>query len=150
MDLSKPVRSIMTTTLHTIGPEQTLQAIKDIFYYYNIHHIPVLENNRLIGMVSNLDYVHALNPAKTKDEEQRNNADILKNMRVKEIMTKNVIVASPEDTIMTILELFNKNVYHAIPIMEKNKLVGIVSTQDIIYTLLNPSSGVRHIISFQA
>jgi predicted transcriptional regulator len=96
-------------------------------------------------MVSNLDYLHALNPAKTKDEEQRNNAEILKNMRVEEIMSENVIVASPEDTIRTILELFNKNVYHAIPIMEKNKLVGIITTQDIIYTLLNPPSGVRHI-----
>ncbi len=58
MNLLAPVSSIMSKDLITIGPEDTLKKVETIFQENRIHHLPVIDQGKLVGMVSSSDYLY--------------------------------------------------------------------------------------------
>ena len=58
--MNENVGSIMTTNLITVGPSDTLQTVKDILISRRIHHVPVVEEGIMVGLVSIDDLFHAL------------------------------------------------------------------------------------------
>ncbi len=138
MNLQNPISSIMTSPVKTLAPEDNLQAAKDIFVENSIHHIPVVSEEELVGILSKTDYLYFLKPIHKDSEEQYHNHIILKNYKIEEAMTKRVTWVSSSDTIKTALEIFSENLFHAIPVLDHGKLVGIITTHDIIFRMLHP------------
>ena len=69
--------------------------------------------------------------------EEHLNKVRLKNYSVEEIMTSGVATLKPSDFIRTALNIFKENLFHALPVIDDGKLVGIISSQDIIISLAN-------------
>lgn len=135
MNLLRPVSDIMTTNLLTLSPSSSIAEAAKIFKAKRIHHIPVVEVDELVGIVSKSDFLFFqrgfLNTSgDNKLEEVRMN-----NYDVKQIMTTGIAKLEPTDRINVVLEIFKVNKFHALPVVDGKKLVGIVTTFDIINML---------------
>lgn len=127
------VTTIMTKNVVCISPEQHLLDVKHIYEKKKWHHhIPVTENEKLVGMVSLIDFMYNIAGAGIRDDNK-----IYKELRVKDIMTQNPFHLTTSATIEDVAKVLAKGYYHAVPILENNKIVGIVSTADMIKFLLN-------------
>jgi len=136
IDKTATVSQIMTTNVLFVKPDDTMEKIGDIFRMNNIHHVPVIsEDGKVVGMVSHTDYhkiLHGFTLFKTEKSDEYNKA-ILRSLLVKEVMTKQVAKLNPEDNLMLAAGYFRENLFHAIPVVDKQgKLVGILSTYDML------------------
>ncbi len=143
MNLLAPISSIMTRNVITVKPDDTLKFVEDIFAKNKIHHLPVVENERLVGMVSRSDYLFFKRGFNDYNTDDRLDLFRLKSHKVRDIMTKGLAKLEPKDKLNVALEVFKKNLFHAIPIVENDKLVGILTTFDIINNLAEDKEAVN-------
>jgi len=127
----------MTTELITVSPNETIEKIKTIFDTYNIHHLPVLEDHRLVGIISKADllFFRQVEPENFTIYDRALEATRLKRYIAKDIMTRRMVKIEEDEPIRTAIALFKLNRFHALPVIKNNRLAGIVSTFDIIKTL---------------
>ncbi|MBK7224426.1 MAG: CBS domain-containing protein [Saprospiraceae bacterium] len=119
--MNENVGSIMTTNLITVGPSDTLQTVKDILISRRIHHVPVVEEGKMVGLVS-IDDLFKLNI---------NHSDY-GNTLVSTVMTKKLAKVESTDKIGTAAEVFMEHLFHALPVVDDGKLVGIVTSFDLL------------------
>lgn len=120
--MNEQLSTIMTTDVITVGPEDSLSRVKDILFDKRFHHIPVVADGKLVGIVTTFDLVK-LN--KTFDQYE--------GMKVKEIMTKKVVTLEPQEKIGAAAQIFLRHLFHGLPIIDENEnLKGIVTTHDIM------------------
>lgn len=119
--MNENVETIMIKELITLSPDDTLEQVNDIFATKNIHHLPVVDRGRLVGLVTTFDMWKIKS---TKSDYSH--------FLVKEIMTTKLAKLEPDDKIGTAAELFLVNRFHAIPVVKDGALVGLVTTFDIL------------------
>ncbi|NBC07256.1 MAG: CBS domain-containing protein [Bacteroidetes bacterium] len=133
-DTTTTVGQIMSTPVITVSPSDTMDKVQDIFRSNNIHHIPVVEDGKVVGIISNADYLrllHGFTLFKTEKSDQYNDA-ILRSLLAGEVMTRQVATLSPEDSLIMAVGFFRENLFHALPVLSDGKLVGIVTTFDLL------------------
>jgi CBS domain-containing protein len=122
------VSQIMTQDVICVTPHQKLIDVKHIYEKIKFHHhIPVTENDKLVGMVSLIDFMYRIKGAGLDD-----NNKVYHELTVMDIMSPNPYSVVPQTPIDEIAEVLAKGRYRAIPIVENEKIVGIVSTADVI------------------
>ncbi len=123
----------MTKNVVCVSPQQKILDVKHIYEKRKFHrHIPVIENNKLVGMVSLIDFMYNIGKAGLDD-----NNKVYNELTVKDIMTFNPYALPSNSSIEEVALKLSKGEYHAIPIIEEEKVVGIVSTVDIIQFFLD-------------
>ncbi|MEY3366959.1 MAG: hypothetical protein RI973_114 [Bacteroidota bacterium] len=127
----------MSKNLLVVTPDDSVQVAKEIFEKHNIHHIPVVKYKSIVGMVSKSDFLHFLHGFKGNDMDKFIDETRLRSWRVEEIMTKGLAKIDSAEPIRNVLEVFLVNRFHAIPIVDNEELVGIVTTFDIIKAVAN-------------
>ena len=135
MDKSTTVGQIMTTKVICVRPDDTMDKVQDIFRKNNIHHIPVVDEGKVKGIISKGDYLkllHGFTLFKTQKSEEYNDA-ILRSLLAREVMTRQVAMLNPDDTLEMAAGYFRENLFHALPIIDEGgRLVGIVTTYDLL------------------
>jgi len=133
MKANKPIRSIMTTELVTVSPETTAREVKDLFDKNSFHHLPVVApGNKLQGIISRKDvakvaYVLSLRTSgKTYSEKE------YKRLTASDLMTQYPLSLDPDDTIGLAADIFLANKFHALPIIDDDELIGLVTTHDLL------------------
>lgn len=128
------IKDAMTTQVLAVAPDDLMEKVRDIFEHYNIHHIPVVKHQQVVGMVSREDYFRVINGFMHRsDKNDSYNDALLRSLLVEEVMSQHVITLTPEDPLAQAADVFRKNAFHAIPIVaEHNILVGIITTYDLI------------------
>ena len=127
------IRNIMTKNVVCVSPSQSLLDVKHIYEKKAFHHhIPVTDQGKLVGMVSLVDFMYNIGGAGINDDN-----NIYNELKVKDIMTTKPYCLTTTATINDVAQVLSKGRYHAIPILENNAIVGIVSTADIIKHFLN-------------
>jgi len=115
------VSDIMTRHVISVGPETTLAAIAKVMIDNDIGCVLVMEENKPIGIITERDIVKAVsqkqNPLKVK---------------AKDIMSSPLITITPDATISEASRKMAKHKIERLPVMLGNKLVGIITTRDII------------------
>lgn len=136
MNILDPVSTIMTTHVITVSPTDTLKEVKEKFDSKRIHHLPVVEYKKIIGIISKTDFMYFLRGFTNNQTDEFINDSRLSAYQAKDIMTKGLAKVEPDDRINVALEVFKENLFHAIPVVgEDNELVGIVTTYDVIRAL---------------
>jgi CBS domain-containing protein len=133
-DITTTVGQIMSTPVITVAPDDTMKKVQDIFRMNNIHHIPVTVDGKVVGIISKSDYLrllHGFTLFKTEKSTEYNDA-IMRSLLVDEVMTKQVATLEPEDTLEIAAGFFRENLFHALPVVSKGRLVGIITTFDLI------------------
>jgi len=130
------VGRIMHTSLVTVLPETLLTKAKDIIAEKRINHLLVVDKNgELIGLLSDRDVKQSwASPATTLSVHELNY--LLSQMTVEMIMVKKIISISPGTTIERAARIMQENRIGALPVMEGGKLVGIITTNDVMGVLL--------------
>lgn len=115
----------------TIRPEQLVQEVISLFVRYNIGALVVVNSaGAVVGIISERDIVRALPQL----------ADVL-TQPVSTIMTHNVIVASPQDDVVSVMRTMTEKRFRHLPILDGDRLAGLISIGDIIKTQLDESQG---------
>jgi acetoin utilization protein AcuB len=131
------VGQIMRTDLVTITPDTSLVKAKDIISEKLIEHLLVVdENGKLVGIVSDRDLKQTwASPATTLSAHELNY--LLKQLSVETMMIKKIITITPGTTIERAGRIMQENRISALPVMEQDKLVGIITTTDVMGVLLD-------------
>jgi len=133
---SNPITTIMTKNIVSVSSEQSILDVKHIYEKKDFHHhIPVVENGKLVGMVSLIDFMYNIAGAGIDD-----NNKVYTELKVKDIMTKKPYYLDTNATIEDVAKVLAKGRYHAVPIVEEGNIKGIVSTADIILFYLKNES----------
>ncbi len=114
-----PVRKAMSSNVITVHPESTVKDVMDLIEKTGHIGYPVVEDDRLVGMVTFTD-VEKVSP------EERGKR------KVKEIMTPNPIVTYPDEDLKTVLEKMVLRDVGRLPVIENGKLIGIITKGDIV------------------
>lgn len=132
-----PIRQIMTRNMVTVELDDKLALVKDIFDHAKFHHLLVLEDGELLGVVSDRDLFKALSPNLGTLTETTKDAATL-NKRVHQIMSRHPVVLQEDASVADAIELFNTCNVSCLPVVnDKNRPVGIVSWRDILKNLGN-------------
>ncbi len=124
----------MKTDVITVSPGDTLRQANDLLKEHRIHHLPVVEGGRLVGIVTGTDIRNGTLERTAPGGEGSTAAE---NRRVTEIMTRNVVTLSPMDTIEDAALILHRKRFGAIPVVENRKLVGILAKADILAAFLD-------------
>ena len=143
MNLLAPVSTIMTTNPIILSPNDPLIKVKSVFEKKNIHHIPVVDEGNLVGIISKADFLFFKRGFNNTNVIQKMEEIRLNNYLVKDIMTTGLAKLQPTDKINVALDIFNKNIFHAIPVVEDGRIVGILTTHDIIKRLAEDKQVTR-------
>lgn len=135
MNLENPIHTIMTpgSDLVTVFPDTPFEEIRVIFKKNNFHHIPVInKDHKVVGIISKLDWLKNLKYAAAQSGGKTWSKKYYAALQAKELMTENPITLGPEEAISIAADILIENKYHAIPIEEEGRLVGIITTHDLI------------------
>ena len=129
------LNEIMSSSLITVEMDDSLKAIKEIFENTSIHHILVVEQHTLLGIISDRDLLKSLTPSLGTVAETLHDISIL-NKKAHQIMSRKLITLEANANIKDAINIFNQHNISCIPIVDKDKkTIGIVSWRDIIKTL---------------
>jgi CBS domain-containing protein len=125
------VRDIMMGSPVTLSPDDTLDLANDVISIGRIRHIPVLDQGRLVGIISQRDLLSA-----TADRifglTQKSRSELLKKELVKNVMKRRVITVSAETPIKEAARLMMEKKIGCVPVMNKDDLVGLVTTTNVL------------------
>jgi CBS domain-containing protein len=126
------VRDIMSTRVVTIGPKEAASEAWTRMRRRRIRHLVVMDGTRLAGVLSE------------RDLGGRAGADIRRGRRVQDLMTPHVASAEPETTVQQAADLMRKRLIGSLPVLDGDRLVGIVTATDVFDAL---GSGVTGTMS---
>jgi acetoin utilization protein AcuB len=125
------MRDWMKQDVLTLGPEASAFKGLRLCRERRIRHIPIVEDDRLVGIVSDRDIRSVSSPL---GDLQR--VDTLKRTRLEDVMTRKVITAAPEDTIVHAAQEMYERKIECLPVVSGEKLVGIVTSADVMRALV--------------
>ena len=127
------VADIMSTRVVSVSMDDRLSVVYDIFRQVNFHHLVVLADKRLIGVLSDRDLFKAISPrVGTKAATALDDTSL--NKRVHQIMTREPITLNVNAGLMDAVKLFNRNKISCLPVVDdKHHCVGMLSWRDIFH-----------------
>ncbi len=134
MNKRTPVSKIMTKNPISANLTQSLREVATIFEENNIHHLPIVSGTNVIGLISKND-IERISFVSSTDKDGTQIA-IYDALSIDQVMTKNVESLEATDTIRDAAEILVKGKFHALPILQDNKLSGILTSTDLIKYLL--------------
>lgn len=132
----EPISTIMTKDIIALNRDDDLETAEMLFKRHNIRHIPVVVEEVVIGMLSYTDLLR-ISFADAVDEDEDEVDTLVYNMfTIEQVMAKNVITVPSTANIKEVAEVLAKREFHALPVVDEGRLVGIVTTTDLINYLL--------------
>lgn len=143
MNTFLPISSLMTDHKHlvTVNPEDSLSRIKAIFESHPFHHIPVVRYREIVGIVSKTDFEHFLGGASHYDDDRFVTETRLSHTKAQDIMTTRLGKVESTDRLNVALEVFLLNRFHALPVVDNDELVGIITPFDILKAMAEEKPG---------
>jgi len=131
-----PVTTIMTENVITLKRSDSLETAEKLFKKHHIRHIPVVSGNVIIGMLSYTDLLRISFADSVYDDDDHVDSILYNMFTIEQVMVKKIVSVSPSNSIKEVAEILAKSEFHALPVVDKNILVGIVTTTDLINYLL--------------
>ncbi|MBI4487753.1 MAG: CBS domain-containing protein [Deltaproteobacteria bacterium] len=125
------VKEIMAKGPVTLECDDILDVADDIMTLGRIRHLPILERGRVVGVLSQRDLFHSA-LVKVLGFKQREQKDLMRTVRVREVMSRPVITISPDAAVKEAARLMMKEKIGCLPVVEGEKFVGVVTETDIL------------------
>ena len=136
MNKLTPISKIMTTEVVTLNKKDSLNTAEMLFKTHKIRHIPVVDEDKLLGMLSYSDLLRISFADAVFDDEETVDTVVYNMFTIEQVMEKKLVSVSSDTTIKEVAGILSKKDFHALPITENEKLVGIVTTTDLLNYLL--------------
>jgi acetoin utilization protein AcuB len=115
-----PIRKFMSDSPHTIGVEQTMQRAHQVMREFKIRHLPVMEANNLVGMLSDGD-LHLVESLRDVDPTK---------VPVSEAMTRDPYTVGPDTPTDEVVTEMARHKYGSAVIVDNHHVVGVFTTND--------------------
>jgi len=143
------IEGLMKQPVHTVKPQDSVAHARAILEEHRINQLPVVQNRRLVGIVTDRDLRDAPEAVEVASSAAasatRTPAPHPERIPVEAVMTTNVLTLTPADTVEDAARLMRRERIGAIPIVERDALVGIVTRSDILdaFVLVREQQGSR-------
>ncbi len=124
-------KDIMTTNLITVSKNDDINDVIEIFISNKISGAPVVENEKLIGIISEKDIMKVLTIESYFNLPDRG--------RVERFMSTNLTTVTSDMDIYSIADIFLANHYRRLPVVDNRKIKGLISRRNILSTILDLS-----------
>ncbi len=130
------VNEIMTTRVITIEMDDTLGQIQKIFEKHKFHHLLIVEDGELIGIISDRDVLKEISPhVNTISEDSRARQTL--NKKAHQIMSRKPITVEPDTLVDDAASIMLKKNISCLPVVSPSgNIDGILSWKDILKCLL--------------
>lgn len=135
MHATDPVNRLMTEPVLTVDTNDPAGEVLRMFASYPVHHLPVLDQQTVVGMLSTADLMKLdlFLPKGSKSPVDYLN----QRMKVGQLIRRPVLTVQPDQSVEIAARLMAQNGVHALPVVNaKSQLLGIISTTDIIAAAL--------------
>lgn len=132
------VRDLMQRSVFTVEPDDPVDRVFFLLHYEKIRHLPVVEDERVVGIVSDRDLYKALGPKSRSTSVTRSKNETLLHViprKVRHIMRRGVITITAGASVADAAGLMAARKIGALPVVEGTKLVGIVTSTDLLAAL---------------
>ncbi len=131
------IESIMTTAVVTVDVNESLHYAKAIFDKKKIRHLPVIDNQKLVGMLSLTDIMRLSFGNTYGIDDSETDKTLFEMLTIRQVMKEHPMFVDSEDSIKKVAEILTKEEFHALPVVKDDNLVGIITTTDIIKHLIS-------------
>lgn len=128
-------KDYMTRNVVTVHPQDYLVDVRKSMQDQGIRHIPVVDDGKLVGIVS-LNTIRDAAPSKATDLSIHEVHYLLSKMKISEVMKRDVITCGPEDHVEDIAKIMQTKRIGAVPVVEKGQLMGILTNDDMFRILM--------------
>jgi acetoin utilization protein AcuB len=135
------IRDIMTWDVVTVSSDTPIMEARKIMNAHNVRRLPVVDKGKLVGMISR-DGITRASPSPATSLSVWEINYLVAKMTVKDIMSKNLVTVTPDTTVESAVALAQNKGVGALPVIEDGTVVGIVTTDDFFYKILNPMLGI--------
>lgn len=140
MTTSDHVRDVMTKGLVTVSPDVTLLDAQKLFGAHRFHHLPVLEGDVLVGVLSDRDILRSLSPFLDTLAERTQDLDTMRR-RVHSVMSRKLVVIDAEADVAMAAQTMLASRVSCLPVLSQQKLVGIITTRDMLRWVVGQDRG---------
>jgi len=149
------VTALMRNHPTTVSPDMSVQNLESLFLSSGFTGFPVVENDRLVGVVSRSDIVRSLLTERSRAEQtssfyasmgpETSNAEIesldaiaaqvgvrLAHMKVEDVMIRNVVRVESSESLRSVAKLMRDGHLHRLPVVEGDRLIGIITSMDLV------------------
>jgi len=130
------VRDLMQKDVISLQSDEPLINAVEATASEHIRHLPVLEGETLVGILSSTDIKHAV-PSPLIEGNKEEYDRVLNTTPVSRVMRRHPISVAPDATLAEVVRLMVENKVGAVLVVEDGKLVGIVSELDVLRTFQN-------------
>lgn len=131
-----PVSTIMSKNIISLNLADDLVTAEKLFKKHHIRHIPVVKGEAILGILSLTDLLR-ISFADAVDEQENSIDSVVYNMfTIEQVMAKHLVSVTSNTTIKDVAHILANNEFHALPVVDNWKLVGMVTTTDLINYLI--------------
>lgn len=131
MKKREPISHIMTKSVITANENDDLRKVVEKLKQHTIRHIPIVRGKEVIGIISRSDINRLTFGALFEGQEGADEA-ILDMLTISQVMTSKPKTVSSDSIIRDLAEIFVKEEFHALPVVDNGELKGIVTTTDVV------------------
>lgn len=131
-----PIADIMTKNIIALNRTDDLETAEMLFKKHKIRHIPVVHEDAILGMLSYTDLLRISFADAFNEDEDEVDTVVYNMFTIEQVMAKNLVSVSSETPIKEVAEILSKKEFHALPVVDEGKLVGIITTTDLINYML--------------
>jgi acetoin utilization protein AcuB len=132
---------VMTTNVFTIPSNTSLAEARRVMEAHHLRRLPVVDRGILVGIVTR-DQLDRVGPSQVSSFNIHDLTRLLNQVTVKDVMTKNPITVSPDATVEEGVTLAQEKKIGALLVVDNGRLMGIATTNDFFYKILNPILGI--------
>lgn len=128
------VKDVMTPSPVTLSPEDSLMEALQLMRLRKVRRIPIVVGEKLVGLLTEGDLKRAEPSTLTDTQEQF--TEVMERTQILQIMVQNLLTTTPDTPLVDAARSLQKNKYGALPVLEGEKLVGILTDNDLLAALV--------------
>lgn len=135
------VNDVMTTNVVSIPSHTSLAEARRILDAHRFRRLPVIDRGKLVGIVTK-DALDRMGPSQLTTFSMHELGYLVNKITVKEVMRRDVVTVTPDMTVEEAVALAQTKGVGTLVAMEEERVVGIITTNDFFYKVLNPVLGI--------
>ena len=130
--MTRSISELMTSPVRTVGLEAKLSEVRRALTHGNFHHVPVVDGDTLVGIVSSRDLLRAYRESRSRASGKAD--DLLdRGSAVAEIMSTELVTIRSHESVETAVDLIASGTIHSVLVLDQEeRLVGIVTDTDLL------------------
>ena len=130
--LDQPVERVMQTDYVSVGSGDHLDLVDDVMNLGRIRHMPVLDGDKLVGVVSQRDLLSA-SLSRVLDFDAAERRSFMRSIEVSEVMSRDPVTVRPSTTLREATRLVLTHRFGCLPVVDEGgRVVGLVTETDLL------------------